>query len=533
MAADQHQVEEFDFVIVGAGSSGCALAGRLAEDGRHSVAVIEAGRERRPKLTAIPAALVHTIGNPRYDWQYLSEPDPTRDGRIEPWPRGLGPGGSGLINGMIFVRGAPQDFDAWRDMGATGWGYRDVLPYFRRFETSEIAGEQSRGALGPQAIGALRYVHPVTRMFIESAVAAGIPFTPDYNGDAQEGVGFTQATQRNGRRHSPFDAFLEPAVRRGLVKLIQEARVLRVVMDGATATGVEYERDGVVRTVRARRQVVLSGGAINTPQILMLSGIGDPAALQAAGIHPLVDNAEVGANLMEHPGIFMRAEVDVPTLNQQATTLGKALAVLQWLAGRGPATTPTAQALAFLRSIDGMAEPDIQIHFTAFGFTGPGQTSPAERLISIVPSVNHPESRGSITLASPDPRAAPRIFPRLLEAEADIATLRRGLRICTEILAAGPLGRHVRRIVDNPPLEDGEEAERAFIRATALPLFHPVGTCRMGSDARAVVGPDLSVRGVERLAVADVSIMPRHISGNTHASALMIGERAADLLRRQ
>lgn len=532
MADAQQHIAEFDFVVVGAGSSGCALAGRLAEDGRHSVAVLEAGKEHKPRVTAIPAALVHTIGNPRYDWQYLSEPDPTRDNRIEPWPRGLGPGGSGLINGMIFVRGAPQDFDAWQERGATGWSYRDVLPYFRRFETSGVGDDQTRGTFGPQSISALRYVHPVTRLFVKSAEAAGIPFTPDYNGAAQEGVGYTQATQHNGRRHSPYDAFLKPAVDRGRASLIQNARVLRVLLEGTRAVGVEYEQGGVVHIIRARRQVVLSGGAINTPQLLMLSGIGDPTALQAAGIRPLIDNAEVGANLIEHPGIFMRAEVDIPTLNQKATMLGKALALAQWLAGKGPATTPTAQALAFLRSTDGMSEPDIQIHFTAFGFTGPGETSPNERLISIVPSVNHPESRGSIELAGPDPHVAPRILPRLLESDADVETLRRGLRICTRILAAAPLSQHVRRIVDQPPLDQGEEAEIAFIRATAAPLFHPVGTCRMGTDERAVVRPDLSVRGVQQLSVADVSIMPRHISGNTHASALMIGERAADLLWR-
>jgi choline dehydrogenase len=523
-------VESYDYVIVGAGSSGSALAARLSDSGRCSVAVLEAGREQRPRTTAIPAALVRTIGDSRYDWQYVSQPDPTRNGRQEPWPRGRGPGGSGLINGMIFVRDAPGDYDAWRELGATGWGYDDVLPHFRRMESVQGIEGELRGRSGPQCVSALRYVHPVTRLFVDSAQAAGIPFTPDYNGALQDGVGFVQAAQRRGRRHSPHDAFLQPAVAAGRVRLIQDARVQRVVFDGRVARGVAYlAPDNSAHVVHANRLVVLCAGAINTPQLLMLSGIGPGNDLMTQGIQPVLDAPEVGANLMEHAGAWMRASLDVPTLNRHATPARKALALVRWLAGRGPATTPTAQSVAFVRTREGLDSPDIQIHFAAFGFTGPAQTDPRQQLVMIVPSVNHPESRGAIRLASKDPQAAPLILPRLLDSERDMATLRRGVRLCRAILQAGPLGRHVVELLESPP--DDDAALDGFIRAASGPLYHPVGTCRMGSDDRSVVRPDLTVRGVDRLAVADVSIMPRHISGNTHAAALMIGDKAADLFR--
>ncbi len=522
--------ECFDYVIVGAGSSGCALAARLSEGGRHRVAVLEAGKQQRPKTTAIPAALVRTIGDERYDWCYVSQPDPTRNNRSEPWPRGLGPGGSGLINGMIFVRGAPADYDAWRDLGAIGWGYHDVLPYFRRMEAVCGIEGDLRGRTGPQSVSALRYVHPVTRLFVESAKIAGIPFTPDYNGAVQDGVGYVQAAQRGGRRHSPFDAFLQPAVAARRVRLMEGARVRRVVFDGRSARGVEYmSPDGETHMVRADRMVVLSAGAINTPQLLMLSGIGPSAQLLAQGIRPVVDAPEVGANMMEHAGAWMRARLDVATLNNHATSTGKTIALARWLAGGGPATTPTAQSVAFVRTQDGLDSPDVQIHFAAFGFTGPAQTDPRQPLVMVVPSVNHPESRGAVKLASNDPFAAPLILPRLLDSEQDMATMRRGVRLCRKIVQGGPLGAHLAELLESPPESDAALDE--FIRAASGPLYHPVGTCRMGSDDRAVVGPDLRVRGVEKLAVADVSIMPRHISGNTHAAALMIGDKAADLFR--
>lgn len=529
--AGNSPADEHDWVIVGAGSSGCALAGRLAASGERSIAVLEAGKRHWPRITAVPAALLSTVGNPRYDWLYMSEPDPTREGRTELWPRGLGPGGSGLINGMIFVRGAPADYDAWRDLGAIDWGYADVLPYFRRLESSEVGDESDRGRHGPQPISKLRYVHPATDLFIRAAQATGIPFTPDYNGPRQDGVSHVQATQQGGRRRSPFDSFLKSAIRGRSVRLIEAARAQRLVFEGTRAVGVEYEQGGITHVIRARKLVVLSGGTINTPQLLMLSGIGPASDLEAVGVTPLVNIPDVGANLMEHVGVMLRAQVDLRTLNQESTALRKALSIVKWLAGKGPATTPTAQAVAFQRTQPGLTAPDVEIHFSAFGFTGPLQTDPRQQLISIAPSVNHPHSRGQIRLRSKDPAAAPMILPRLLQSTEDLATLRRGVRLCMKIFAAQPLAPHVVRVLDAALLDSGDAALDEFLRANTGPIYHPVGTCRMGSDSRSVVTPDLRVRGVQGLAIADASIMPRHISGNTHAATLMIGEKAADLFR--
>ncbi|MDH7637644.1 GMC family oxidoreductase [Sphingomonas oryzagri] len=519
--------EEFDYVIVGAGSSGSALAAALARSSQATIAVIEAGVRRWPKITAIPAALLTTIGHHKYDWRYVSEPDPTRFGRTEAWPRGLGPGGSGLINGMIFVRGAPDDYDQWSQLGADGWAYRDVLPHFRRFESTDIGSEQSRGGLGPQTISALRYVHPMTTTFIEGAVTAGLEFNPDYNGSRQDGVSYVQATQSGGRRHSPYDAYLAPAIKSGRIRLIEGAHVKHVLFEGRTATGVLLEQGGGERTIRARRLVVLSAGSLNTPKLLMLSGIGKAATLKAHGITPLVESPEVGANLMEHAGIWLRAEVDRPTFNQEGRSVRRMVNVVRALMGQGPGTSPTAQAVGFVRTKAGLAAPDVQIHFTAFGREALDPKLPDRRLISVVPSVNHPLSRGEVTLASGDYRDAPLIHPRLFAEQEDVETLKRGLAKCLEILGSEPLASHVVRI-ENPPPEDPEDLDR-HIRESAGPIYHPVGTCRMGSDEQAVLTPALHVRGTQRLAVCDASIMPRHVSGNTHAASMMIGDRAADL----
>ena len=522
-------VTEFDYVVVGAGASGCAVAGRLAAMPGIRVAVLEAGRAGRLRIEAIPAATIHTNGHPFYDWKLVSQPDPTRLDRTEDWPRGLGPGGSTRINGMIFVRGAPEDYDAWRDLGATGWGYRDVLPYFRRIETSSDGESQVRGATGPLRVSPLPYVHPLTPRFIAAAAEAGLPFNPDINGERQDGIGYVQSSARKGRRHDSFTAFLKPAIASGSARMVQGARVRRVVFEGNRATGVEFEQDGAIRTVTARRGVILSGGAIHTPQLLMLSGIGAAQRLRELGIPVVADAPEVGRNLMEHAGIWMGLKVNVPTLNQQVNLAGMARAMLQWLAGKGPAANPTAQAVGFARTLPGLSSPDIQIHLTPFGRGDGGKLAPFP-MVSVVASVNHPQSRGRIDLASSDPAAAPLIFPRLLDAPEDVAALRRGVELCGRIADAPAFRDYVVERIGWPDLGAGDAEIERQIRSLAAPIYHPVGTCRMGSDAASVVDPALKVRGVDGLFVADASIMPRHISGNTQAAAMMIGDRAADLI---
>jgi choline dehydrogenase len=522
-------LESFDYVVVGAGASGCAVAGRLAAVPGTHVAVLEAGRAGRLRIEAIPAATIHTNGHPFYDWKLVSQPDPSRHDRIEDWPRGLGPGGSTRINGMIFVRGAPEDFDAWRDLGAPGWGYRDVLPYFRRIETCTETESQIRGAAGPLRISSLPYIHELTPRFIAAAGEAGLPFNPDINGERQDGIGYVQSSARNGRRQDSFTAFLKPAISNGAAKLLQSARVRRVVVENGRATGVEFEQDGAVRSVTARKGVILSGGTIHTPQLLMLSGIGPATRLRDLGIAVVADAPEVGRNLMEHVGIWMGLKVSVPTLNQQVNLAGMARALLLWLAWKGPAAAPTAQAVGFARTLAGLSSPDVQIHLTPFGRAPGGKLAPFP-MVSVVASVNHPRSSGRIDLASSDPAAAPLIFPRLLDAPEDLATLRRGIELCGRIVDAPAFRDYVEERIGWPDLSAGDvEAERQ-IRSLATPLYHPVGTCRMGSDAASVVDPALKVRGVEGLFVADASIMPRHISGNTQAVAMMIGDKAADLI---
>lgn len=524
---------EADFVVVGAGSAGSVLAARLSEDPACRVLLVEAGKRESLHITRLPAAIMRTIGNPRYDWAYTSEPDPTRDNQSELWPRGKVPGGSSSINGMIFIRGAREDFDRWEAMGCTGWGWDNVLPLYRKLETSDAADNAARGGMGPQRVSALGWKHPLAADFIASGVAAGIPANEDLNGARHEGIAWNQGAIRRGLRHSSFDAFIRPNLARPNLKVIDGVLVERIAFEGARATGLAARRDGQAIDIRAARGVVLCAGSINSPHLLMLSGVGDPEALAQHGIETRIASPQVGRNLMEHPGLYVQAEMNEPTLNREAQPLRAAWQALRWMAGLpSPFGVPSAQVLAFFRSQADAAEPDLQFHLFPYGsvIRNGKRIIPARDLATILVNVNHPRSRGHLALRSANPADPIAIHPRLLDDDHDVETLLRGLDWVRRMAETPPFGPKVRELIGVPPRSAGRDADIAFLRSAARPFYHPAGTCRMGADAAAVVGPDLAVKGAEALWVADVFIFPRHIAGNTNATALMIGERAAEII---
>ncbi|TPJ58038.1 GMC family oxidoreductase N-terminal domain-containing protein [Mesorhizobium sp. B2-6-1] len=524
---------EFDYIVVGSGSAGSPLTARLVEKGA-SVLLLEAGKREKLHLTRVPAALMYTIGNNRYDWNYVTEPDPSRNGLQEAWPRGRVPGGSSAINGMIFIRGAAADYDAWEAMGNKGWGWNSVLPYFRRMETADDDRDNShRGGMGPLRVSSLRWKHPLSQKFIDSFVNAGVPRNPDLNGSSHEGVAWNQGSTTGGLRHSAFDAFVLPRLNDNKLTFMDNALVERILMEGKRASGVDIMRGGKTIRATARRGVVLSAGSINSPQLLMLSGIGDPAELGRHGIEVRVASPDVGHNLMEHPGLYVRAEMDVKTGNAYASALGRLRAAGQWALSRsGVLSVPTAQVLAFLKSTPEQEVPDLQFHLFPFGyFSESGRLRvPTRNLVTILANVNYPKSTGRLELRSSDPRTPLAIYPRLLDHPDDLDCVLRGLAWIRRLASTPPFGNHVRELIDVPPERAGRDAEEQYVRKATVPFLHPVGTCRMGIDDKAVVTPELRVRGTEGLWVADASIFPRHIAGNTNATAIMIGERAADLI---
>jgi len=524
---------EFDYIVIGSGSSGCPLTARLLEKNA-SVLLVEAGKRERLHITRLPAALIHTVGNKRYDWSYQTEPDPTRNGLVEKWPRGRVPGGSSAINGMIFIRGAARDYDAWEAMGNPGWGWESVLPYFRRMETADNDMDNAtRGGMGPQRVSALRWHHPISKTFIDSFVAAGATYNDDLNGASHEGVAWNQGSTRNGVRASAWDSFIRPKLNHPKHRFVDDTVVEQILFEGRRATGIAALHRGSRTTFKARRGVILSAGVINSPQLLMLSGIGHPAELKKHGIEPVVESPEVGRNMLEHPGLYALAEMNVPTANRMARPTRGALAFAEWIFGRrGVMSVPTAQVIAFIKSHKELQEPDLQFHLFPFGLaqTNGKLQVPNRDLVTILMNINHPKSVGHLELKSKNPHEPVAIYPKLLDHPDDVEGLLRGLDWVRKLASTPPFSSRVVQLIDVPAADAGRDADVAFLRKATVPFFHPVGTCRMGPDDRAVVGPDLKVRGVDGLWVADTSIFPRHISGNANATAIMIGDRASDLI---
>ncbi|MFV3126515.1 GMC family oxidoreductase [Niveispirillum sp. KHB5.9] len=529
--------QEFDHIIVGAGSAGCVLANRLSEDGSRRVLLIEAGGSDASPFHAMPLGFMAAMADPAKDWGYATEPEPHLDGRQVPLPRGRVLGGCSTTNGMIYMRGHAGDYDEWRDLGCPGWGYDDVLPYFRKMETSWRGAGPHHGGDGPLTVSPVR--HPSLRIdqVMESAAAAGFPMSEDLSGDQQEGFALGEVTiDRRGRRASAARAYLRPALKRPNLHLVTNAQVTRILFEGIRAVGVEYRQGGVAHQVRAARDVILSGGAYNSPQLLMLSGIGPAAHLREQGIEVLVDSPGVGGNLSEHPMVYAEFAATGDTFLQQLRFDRAALSVLRWaFLGSGPFASQVTSCAALIKTLPELARPDIQLMVMPVRLDAriwvPGVSKRLADMFSIMVIQLHPESRGRVTLRSKDPADKVRVQLNLLSHERDYAELRRGIRALRTLFAAGPLATLAARETKPGADRDSDADLDAFIRANLRITQHPVGTCRMGTGEGAVVAPSLRVIGVENLRVVDASIMPTVPGGNTNAPVIMVAEKAADLIR--
>ncbi|MEM6588886.1 MAG: choline dehydrogenase [Pseudomonadota bacterium] len=526
---------EADYIIIGAGSAGCVLANRLSAKPGNRVVLLEAGGKDTNPWIHIPVGYFKTMHNPKLDWCYRTEPDPGLNGRSIDWPRGKVLGGSSSLNGLLYVRGQAEDYDRWRQMGNPGWGWDDILPLFKRAETNERGADDYHGDQGPLSVSNMRIQRPICDAWVAAAQAAGYAFNPDYNGAEQEGVGYFQLTTRNGRRCSAAVAYLNPVKSRENLEIVTNAAVDCFEFDGKRVVGVRYtDRSGQQKVIKSRKEVILSAGAIGSPQIMMLSGIGEAEQLKDAGIDVVHDLPSVGKHMQDHLQARLVFKCNEPTLNDEVRSLfNQARIALKYAMFRaGPMTMAASLATGFMKTNPDLATPDIQFHVQPWSADSPGEGVHPFSAFTMSVCQLRPESRGEIRLQSSDPRAYPKIFANYLSTETDCRTIVEGVNIARKIAQHAPLKSKISEEF-RPTADlnmDDYEGTLDWARNNSVSIYHPTGTCKMGQGKDAVVDHELKVHGIDGLRIADCSIMPEIVSGNTNAPAIMIGEKASDLV---